>query len=121
VGLYSTSCFSIGYTSTNIFSADETAFFYSLMPNKSLHMKGKTCHGGIRRKQHLTVLLFSSVDGSGQAEEALGGWIICKAWSFKNISTSPCKYTHNNNPLMTKISANLMPQWVLLINRCCCS
>jgi hypothetical protein len=30
----------------NIFSGDGTVLFHSLMPDKSLHMKGESCQGG---------------------------------------------------------------------------
>jgi hypothetical protein len=53
-----------GNEGRNIFSADETALFYSLMPSKSLHMKGETYQGGKKSKENLTVLLCSSADGS---------------------------------------------------------
>jgi len=51
-GLFST------YLPKDIFNADETALFYKLLPNKTLHFKGDACVGGESNKQDYSFSLF---------------------------------------------------------------
>ncbi|XP_028968680.1 tigger transposable element-derived protein 4-like [Galendromus occidentalis] len=45
------------YSIKNIFNADETGFFYKMLPNRSIRFKGKACHGGEQNKERFTALL----------------------------------------------------------------
>jgi hypothetical protein len=54
----------LGYESTDIFNMDETAHFYSLMPIKTLTIKGKTHAGGYKFKDWLTTQLCCNVNGT---------------------------------------------------------
>jgi hypothetical protein len=38
--------------------------FFNLQPSKTLTLQGDSCHGGTEFKQHVTVLLACSADGS---------------------------------------------------------
>jgi hypothetical protein len=40
----------------DIFNADESALFYSLMQDKTLTLKSETCAGGCKAKERLTIL-----------------------------------------------------------------
>ncbi|KAJ8885864.1 hypothetical protein PR048_012070 [Dryococelus australis] len=35
-----------GYSVKNIYNADEAGVFYNLLPDRTLGIKGQTCHGG---------------------------------------------------------------------------
>ena len=48
----------------NIFNIDEFGLFFNLMPDKTYVLKGESCHGGIRSKQRLTVLVGANLDGT---------------------------------------------------------
>ena len=46
----------IGDFPNDIFNADESGLFFKLLPEKSLVLKGDSCHGGKRSKDRLTIL-----------------------------------------------------------------
>ena len=63
-----------GYTSKDIFNADETGLYYRALPNKSMTVKGKTNRGGKNSKERISVLLCCSATG-----EKLKPFIIGKS------------------------------------------
>ena len=50
-----------GYTTENIFNADETALFYRQLPTKSLNLKVKKAKGCRLAKDRLSLLLCCSL------------------------------------------------------------
>jgi hypothetical protein len=40
------------------------AFFFNLLPSKTLATRGDKCHGGKKRKDRITALLCANSDGS---------------------------------------------------------
>lgn len=52
------------YESADIFNMDETAHFYSLMPIKTLTIKGETHAGGYKFKDWLTTMLCYNVNSA---------------------------------------------------------
>ncbi|XP_003744474.1 tigger transposable element-derived protein 6-like [Galendromus occidentalis] len=52
------------YSCEDIFNADETGFFYKMMPNRTVHFKGEACHGGEQAKDRFTVLLCANFAGT---------------------------------------------------------
>ena len=52
------------YASCDVYNMDETGLFYNLFPSRTLGIKGDKCHGGVRSKQRLTVVLVCNADGS---------------------------------------------------------
>jgi hypothetical protein len=53
-----------GYELKDIFNTDETALFYSLMPDKSLNIQGEACTGEKKSSERLTVLLCCNAEGT---------------------------------------------------------
>jgi len=87
-----------GYSSKDIYNADETGLFYKCLPNRTLKFKGETCSGGKLAKERLTVLLCASMEG-----EKRKPLIIGKSRSprcFKNVNTSEFNYASNNKAWM---------------------
>ena len=52
------------YQPKDIINVDETRLFYNLQPRKTLTYKGDSCHGEIKSKQVVTVLLGCIADGT---------------------------------------------------------
>jgi hypothetical protein len=53
-----------GYEQRDIYNADETGLFYNVLPNRTLALKGESCHGGKNSKDRLTDLLCVNSDES---------------------------------------------------------
>ncbi|XP_037774796.1 tigger transposable element-derived protein 6-like [Penaeus monodon] len=96
-----------------IYNCDESALFYKLLPNKSLVLKGDTCHGGKRPKGRLTFMACANIDGSDKMELLVVG----RVWTprcFKNVKNIPLDYHANNKAWMT---SNLFTQWSKKLDR----
>jgi hypothetical protein len=53
-----------GYTDEQLYSCDETALYYKLLPNKSLDLKKAPCKVGMKtNKERVTLLLYASKTG----------------------------------------------------------
>jgi hypothetical protein len=63
------------YAPRDIFNVDETGLFYNVLPNKTLCIKGKKCHGEKQSKLRLTVLLFVNSDGTEKLQPLVIGKI----------------------------------------------
>jgi hypothetical protein len=46
-----------GYKTWDIYNADEMGLFFNCLPNRTLALKGETCHEGKSAKEQLSVLL----------------------------------------------------------------
>ncbi|XP_046391623.1 tigger transposable element-derived protein 6-like [Ischnura elegans] len=79
-----------GYDPKDIFNADESGFFYNLLPDSTLATKGEICHGGKRSKERLTVLFCTNSDGS----EKLKPFVI----DFANIDDDLAVFGKNEDP-----------------------
>jgi hypothetical protein len=53
-----------GYEQRDIYNADERGLFYNMLPDRTLALKGESCHGRKNSKDRLTVLLCVNSDGS---------------------------------------------------------
>ena len=53
-----------GYKAEDIWNMDETGCFWKALPDKGLAQKGKSCKGGKKSKQRITVAFF--VNGAGE-------------------------------------------------------
>ena len=53
-----------GYEAKNIANCDETALFFKVLPNKTLHLKNEKCSGGKLSKDRITLMLTVFADGS---------------------------------------------------------
>jgi hypothetical protein len=113
-----------GYELKDILNADETALFYSLMPDNSLNIRGEACTSGKKSRERRIVLLCCNVEGTETLALVIGKFV--KPMCFKNISTLPCRYTNNSNAWMTAniflnfFFVNLMPRWDHQTEKCCC-
>lgn len=63
------------YEPKDIFNADETGLFFRVLPEKTFEYKGKTCHGGKKSKDRLSVLFCANATGC----EKLKPLVICKS------------------------------------------
>jgi len=93
-----------GYESADIFNMDETAHFYSLMPIKTLTIKGETHAGGYKFKDWLTTLLCCNVNGTIKLKPFITEK-FAKPRHFQNNGTFPCQYSSNLN------TKHLMQEW----------
>ena len=98
------------YSPADIYNADETAFFYKLMPNKTLEFKGNKCFGGKSSKERITALLCTNSTGM----DKLKPFIIGKPRCFKGVQHLPCEYRHNTKAWMTSV---VFEEWLLCLER----
>lgn len=71
---------------------------YNLLPDHSMDFKGIKCHGGVKSKEWLTVVLCCNANGS----EKLKLWVIGKYKNPRclnkvNRMTLPFDYTHQRS------------------------
>jgi hypothetical protein len=91
-----------GYRPCDVFSADESGLFYTLLPNRTYAFRGEKCHGGKLRKGRITVLVAANMDGSEKLPLLVTGRSE-KQGSFENSTSFPLKYRHNKTAWMTCI------------------
>lgn len=89
------------YQPSDIYNADETGFFYEMLPSKTLDLKGQKCHGGKLSKKRVTILLCSSMDGSDKRPLLVIGRSK-KPRCFKGSRRLPVEYTANLKAWMTR-------------------
>jgi hypothetical protein len=93
-----------------IYNPDETSLFFNLQPSKTFTFQGDFCHGGIKSKQWVTVLLVSNTDGSAKLPPLVTGKYESPC-CLKNVERQPTKYEANTNPwLTTKIFEDYLTQ-----------
>ncbi|GBO07456.1 hypothetical protein AVEN_33973-1 [Araneus ventricosus] len=61
-----------GYNGRDIFNADETGLFYSVLPDKTLCFKGEKYSGGKISKERLTLLLCCNMLGDFETPIVIG-------------------------------------------------
>ncbi|UYV78033.1 hypothetical protein LAZ67_15003276 [Cordylochernes scorpioides] len=86
------------YKDEDIFNIDETGVFYNLLPDRALDFKGTKCHGTLKSKERLMVVLCSNATGS----EISKLWIIGKyknprCLNIINRLILPFDYTHQKS------------------------
>ena len=96
------------YQPKDIFNADETGFFYKLLPNKTYTYKGDQCSGGKKSKERLTVMVCANMDGSEKSKLLVIGKSL-KPRCFKNVNTLPTEYTANKKAWMT---SEVFTEWL---------
>jgi hypothetical protein len=89
-----------GYEPHDVYNADETGLFFSLLPDRTLAYKGESCRGGKHSKDRLTVLLCVNSDGSDKQVPIVIGKSP-KPRCFKNVKKLPTKYHPNGKAWMT--------------------
>jgi hypothetical protein len=68
----------------DIQNTDETGLFYKCLPDRTLKLKGQSCHGEKSAKERITVLLCVNSDGSDKQVSIVVGKSM-KPHCFKNI------------------------------------
>jgi hypothetical protein len=76
------------YEAWDIYNADETGLFFNCLPDRTLPLKGETCHGGKSVKERLTVLLCTNSDGSDKRVPIIIGKST-KPQCLKNVKKLP--------------------------------
>ena len=91
-----------GYEASNIANCDETALFYKVLPNKTLHLKNERCSGGKLSKDRLTVMLTVFANGSKLDKPIIIGKSL-NPRCFKGLYKKKlrCDYYANNKAWMT--------------------
>jgi hypothetical protein len=82
------------------YNGDETELFYNVLPDRTLALKGESCHGVKNCKDRLTVLLCVNSSGSDNQVPIVIGKSL-KPQCFRNVKTLPAKYHANNKAWMT--------------------
>lgn len=96
-----------GYAENDIFNCDESASFYKLLPNKSLHRKGERCTGGKLSKERVTFMLCTNADGSEKLKPLLIGKAENpRAFKNKKKKSLPVHYYWNAKAWMTRKVSN---------------
>ena len=52
-----------GYSKDNIWNMDETGLFFCALPDRGFAQKSRSCKGGKKSKQRVTIALFASASG----------------------------------------------------------
>lgn len=89
-----------GYEPKDVYNADETGLFFNCLPDRTLALKGESCHGGKSAKDRITVLLCCNSDGSDKRIPIVIGK-AAKPRCFKNIKKLPVQYYANGKAWMT--------------------
>jgi hypothetical protein len=80
-----------GYEPRDIYNVDETGLFCNILLDRTLALKGESCHGGKSAENRITVLLCVNSDGSDKQGPIVVGKSL-KPHCFKNIKKLPVKY-----------------------------
>jgi hypothetical protein len=78
------------YEPRDIYNTDETGLFYNCLLDRTLALKGHSCHGGKSAKERITVLLCVKSDGSNKQVPIVVGKSM-KPHYFKNIKKISCE------------------------------
>lgn len=100
------------YSEDDIFNADETAFFYQMLPDKTMHFKGNSCKGGKQSKVRISVLLCCNATGTKKLKPLVIGKYK-KPRCMRNVVSLPCHYRANSRAWMTR---ELFSEWLLKVD-----
>ncbi|XP_049522090.1 tigger transposable element-derived protein 6-like [Dermacentor silvarum] len=95
----------------DVFNGDETAFFYQLLPDKTMNFKGDKCKGGKKSRLHVSVLFCCNSTGTEKLKPLVIGK-SAKPRCLKNVSL-PSDYRANKKAGMTR---ELFTQWLLQLD-----
>lgn len=97
------------YSPDDIFNGDETAYFYKLLPNKTMSYKGDKCTGGKKSKERLSVLFCCNSTGTMKLRPLVIGKSN-KPRCFKGVASLPADYASNKRAWMTK---DIFSKWLV--------
>lgn len=100
------------YSEDDIFNADETACFYQLLPDRTMHFKGQQCKGGKKSHLRVTVLLCCNASGTKKIKPLVIGK-YAKPRCLKNVVSLPYDYRANKRAWMTR---ELFSEWLLKLD-----
>lgn len=100
------------YSEDDIFNADETACFYQLLPDRTMHFKGQQCKGGKKSHLRVTVLLCCNASGTKKIKPLVIGK-YAKPRCMKNVVSLPFDYCANKRAWMTR---ELFSQWLIKLD-----
>lgn len=100
------------YSEDDIFNADETACFYQLLPDRTMHFKGQQCKGGKKSHLRVTVLLCCNASGTKKIKPLVIGKYE-KPRCLKNVVSLPYDYRANKRAWMTR---ELFSEWLLKLD-----
>lgn len=101
------------YLPADIFNADETALYLETMPDRTLHFRGTNCNGTKVRKDRVTMMVCSNMDGSEKKDFLIIGK-SAKPRCFKNVDLNKLsvKYEANKNAWMTtQVMTKYLVDW----------
>jgi len=90
-----------GFSDQDVFNADETGLFYSLMPDKTLKFKDEKCIGGKLSNERVTVLVCANLLGTEKRQLFVIGEPK-NPRCFKNVKKLPVKYSGNKTAIFEK-------------------
>jgi len=88
------------YDACDIYNADETSFFYKCLPNRTLVFAGNKPVGAKIRKDRVTLLLITSMDGRDKLKPIVVGKALnprCFAVWRRNPNTNPMPVDYYSN------------------------
>lgn len=97
------------YQETDVFNADQTACFYQLLPDKTMHFKGEECQRDKKSEVRVMVPYCCNATGTEKLPPLVVGRFQ-KPRCIKNVVLLPCKYTANKRAWMTR---ELFTEWLL--------
>ncbi|XP_072142102.1 tigger transposable element-derived protein 4-like [Dermacentor andersoni] len=101
------------YRPEDIFNADETAFFYQLLPEKTLTLKHDDCAGSKCSKEKVSVLITANMTGMERCRLLVIGK-AAKPPCCKGVKTLPMDYESNKKAWMT---AEIFKSWKTKLDR----
>ncbi|XP_045461753.1 tigger transposable element-derived protein 4-like [Harmonia axyridis] len=96
------------FSNEEIFNADETGFFYKLLPDRTLKFKGENCCGGKLSKERLTVMVAANLSGTVKKKLFVIGRSQ-KPRCFSSVKSLPVDYANNRKAWMT---SELFERWL---------
>jgi len=82
------------YSEQDIFNFEELGLFFKCLPDRTSTFKGKSCHGGKKSKERITVLLGANMAGTEKSKLLVIGKYQ-KLRCFKSVKSLPVQYEFN--------------------------
>ncbi|KAJ4438141.1 hypothetical protein ANN_14080 [Periplaneta americana] len=101
-----------GYSSENIFNADETGLVFPALPD--ITFKGQSCAGGKVAKGRLTVLLCASMSGECEKPLVIGKSLKPRCFKKMDVTKFGGDWKANRKAWMTR---EIMTEWLEQLDR----
>ena len=100
-----------GVEPCNIYNADETALFYRILPHHTYTLRDERCQGGKKKKDRVSVLLATNMDGSDKLMPLIIGHYAKPR--CQNVQSLPVVYHNSKNAWMT---SDIFGEWLRIFN-----